>query len=339
MQELYLKVAAIEPDAGAALKVIAYFDRLIGDHASLEVLVRGAAVLSGRPAQFVDDDRRVRIRVEPDGCRRDSTGPLDPAWRHTLLTPGQAGGIWLETDEADNPVHAMVLERAVTAAGIVLDRTRGRSSAAGPGDAALIEVVLDSSAPPHVRLQAAARLGLREGVMVRAVALFDGAARVEAVPAHGHQPAGFGATRAGIGPATTVLDLPASWAEAKTALRFTAEGSVQDPGPRTVHADELGVLALLAESVDRDARPVGDVRALDRAFAAAPWVASTLHAAVFQVSLRAAAVELSVHHSTLQTRLAQAERWLGWNVREPQGRLRVQLAIYLWRLYRNHAMS
>ena len=80
MKELAGRLAALDPDAGAALQVIAYFDRLIEGRAGLESLVRGAAVLSGCPARLVDEERGVRVRVEADGTRRDDGGPLDPAW-------------------------------------------------------------------------------------------------------------------------------------------------------------------------------------------------------------------------------------------------------------------
>ncbi|MFF2846357.1 helix-turn-helix domain-containing protein [Streptomyces sp. NPDC058001] len=45
-------------------------------------------------------------------------------------------------------------------------------------------------------------------------------------------------------------------------------------------------------------------------------------------------MELTVHHSTLQERLSQAEHLLGWDVHTPQGRLRLQLALAVRRLRR-----
>lgn len=161
----------------------------------------------------------------------------------------------------------------------------------------------------------------------------EGGPRVETVPAAGDGSPSTGRRRAGVGPAVPVRDLPASYAAALTALRFTAEGTDQDPGPRTVYAAELGGLALLAESADPAAVP--DVAALERAVGTAPWVANTLHAIAFSTSLRSAAGDLNVHHSTLQDRLAQAEHWLGWPVSDPHGRLRLQLALVLRRLHRN----
>ncbi len=161
-------------------------------------------------------------------------------------------------------------------------------------------MLLDAAATEHARRQAAVRLGLRNVSAARVVATAEGGPLVEAVPATGDSTPTTGGRRAGIGPAVPVRDLPASWAAARTALRFTAEGTDQDPGPRTVYADELGGLALLADTVGPTTEPVPDVRALEHAVATAPWAASTLNAVAFSTSLRAAAAELNVHHSTLQ---------------------------------------
>ncbi|MFC3572286.1 helix-turn-helix domain-containing protein [Streptomyces yaanensis] len=371
MKELAGRLAALDPDAGAALRVIAYFDRLTEDRAGLEALVRGAAVLSGSPARLVDERRGVRVRVEPDGRRRDAAGPLDPAWPWVPLTPGtsvrtasaalpppagpdRAGphpddaGLWLEHPGPADGVHAMILERAVAAVRVVLDRTRGRAPSVPPADdPALVETVLDASAPRAVRLHAAARLGLGAEQRVRAVALYGGGAEVEPVdgrPADGRPADGRPAERAGrrapdgrragIGPAVEPVRLPESWAAARTALRFTAEGTTQDPGPRTVHADELGALTLLADAVGPDMPPIPDLLAVERAVAEAPWAAATLHAVASSPSLRSAAAELTVHHSTLQERLGQLEHALDWDVHSPHGRLRLQLALAVRKLRR-----
>ena len=64
---------------------------------------------------------------------------------------------------------------------------------------------------------------------------------------------------------------------------------------------------------------------------------STLHVTADAISLRAAAVTLRVHHSTVQDRIAQAEHLLGWSIREPRGRLRLQLALALRRLARHRS--
>ncbi|WP_020117012.1 helix-turn-helix domain-containing protein [Streptomyces canus] len=328
MRELAGRLTALDPDAGAAVRVIAYFDRLSESRAGLETLVRGAAVLAGVPARLVDAERRVQVRVETDGTRRDSGAPPDPGWPSAALTPGGAAVLWLErAGAAPSVVDAVILERAAGAVRIVLDRTRGRAPADDP---ALVETVLDAAAPEAARLHAVRGLGLDPAAPARALAPLDGRPRIVAGRTDAELPAG----RVGVGPAVPVLDLPRSWAHARTALRFTAQGTTQDPGPKVVYADELGGVALLADLVVPGAEPPPDVRALAAAGSSTPWLLATLHAVVSTVSLRAAAAEINVHHSTLQDRLSHAEHLLGWPLRTPQGRLRLQLALVMRNLAR-----
>lgn len=338
MKELAGRLTALDPDAGAAVRVIAYFDRLSESRAGLEALVRGAAVLAGVPARLVDAERRVRVRVEADGTRRDSGAPPEPGWPSAALAPGGAAALWLERAEAaPSVVDAVILERAAGAVRLVLDRTRGRAPADDP---ALVETVLDAGAPEAARVHAARGLGLDPGGTARALAPLDGrpvvvAGRADAEAPTGGTVAGLPAGRVGVGPEVPVLDLPRSWAQARTALRFTAEGTAQDPGPRVVHADELGGVALLADLVAPGAQAPPDVRALEAAGASTPWLLTTLDAVVSTASLRAAAAEINVHHSTLQDRLSHAEHLLGWPLRTPQGRLRLQLALTMRHLTRS----
>lgn len=284
MKELAGRLTALDPDAGAAVRVIGYFDRLAESRAGLEALVRGAAVLAGCAARLVDAERRVRVRVEADGTRRDSASAPDPAWPSAALTPGGVSALWLErtAQAAPSVVDAVILERAAGAVRIVLDRTRGRVPLDDPES---IETLLDATAPEAARLHAARRLGLDPAdptTRARVVAPLDGPPRVVAasrdtaarpVPLAPHpdgdpqaapdrtgaQPphteVELPAGRLGIGPAVPVLELPRSWAAARTALRFTSDGSAQDPGRRVVHADELGGIALLAELVAPGAEP------------------------------------------------------------------------------------
>ncbi|MBK3646926.1 helix-turn-helix domain-containing protein [Streptomyces sp. MBT33] len=337
MKELAGRLTALDPDAGAAVQVISYFDRLAETRAGLEALVRGAAVLAGCAARLVEAERRVRVRVEPDGSR-DDTGtdiPPDPDWPCAPLEPGGAPVLWLErTASRPSVVDAVILERAAGAIRLVLERTRGRAPASPAEDPALVETLLDATAPEPTRLHAARRLGVDAtdpAVRVRALAAPDGRPRIVAAgPTEAELPAG----RLGVGPAVQVLELARSWAAARTALRFTAEGTTQDPGPRVVYADELGGIALLAELVAPGAEPPPDVRAVEAAAAAVPGLLATLHAVATTASQRAAAAEINVHHSTLQDRLTQAEHLLGWPLRTPQGRLRLQLALTMRHLAR-----
>jgi hypothetical protein len=319
MKDLAVRLAALDADAGAALRVIAYFDGLTEARAGLQTIVRGAAVLAGCPARLVDDERRVRLRVTPDGASVPSGAEADKAWMRTAVGSSSAV-LLLERAGEPGPVDAMILERASGALRAVLDRTRGRAPAADP---ALVELLVDASAPLDVREKAARAMHLPAGP-IRAVARETGPALL---PEGAPPPAG----RAGIGPAVAVADLPASWAAARVALRFAAEGTDDDPGDSVVHHADLGALVLLASApVD-----VPDLRALDHAVAAAPWALTTLHAFADTPSLRAAAAALRLHHSTMQDRVTAAEHLLGWSLRDPRGRLRLDLALALRRLRRH----
>jgi PucR-like helix-turn-helix protein len=318
MKDLAVRLAALDADAGAALRVIAYFDSLVEARAGLQSIVRGAAVLADCPARLTDNERRLRIRVTAAGVSAWLDEPADPAW---MSTGAGSATLRLERAGPPGPVEAMILERAAGAARAVLDRTRGGVPAADPASA---ELLVDASAPADVRRQAARRLHLTDPA-------YAIAQPGEVLVRSGPLPELTG--RAGIGPAVELLELPASGAAAKVALRFAAEGTDEDPGPQVVHAAELGTLAVLAEVGDQSAAP--DVKALEHAAAAAPWMLTTLHTMAMSSSLRAAATALRVHHSTLQDRITHAEHLLGWNVREPQGRLRLQLALALRRLQRH----
>jgi hypothetical protein len=319
VEDLVGRLSALDPDAGAALKVIAYFDRLVEGRAGLEPIVRGAAVLTGCAARLVDADRGVALRVDATGAVRLSDDPPDPAWLSAPLHPGGPPALWLERTGPAGPVEAMVLERALTAARGALARTRG------PAPADDLATVLDAAVAESARLRAARRLGIT--THARAVALDGGRAKV--LTSDQDLPT----TRSGIGPLVPVTDLPTSWTAARTALRFTAAGTEQDPGPHVVHANELGGLTVLAASVTPGTEPIPDVQALERARSTAPWALATLVAVATTSSLRTAAATLVIHHSTLQDRLTHVEDLLGWPVRTPSGRLRLQLAIALRRLH------
>jgi hypothetical protein len=343
VKDLEVRLAALDPDASAALRVIAYFDKLAEAGAGLQAIVRGAAVLTGYPARLAGGERRLSVRVEPDGSDRPAASPPDPSWLQASVEPtgdadsADGAGLWLECPGPPGPVEAMVLDRAAVAARAVLSRTRGRAPDRMANDEAAVEVVIDPGASPAARRYAARVVGLTGVPLIRAIALAD---RTRVVPTICPEPMvaellASDGRRAGIGTATDLDGLPASWTTARLALRLTAEGTNADPGPRCVRYEDLGALALLAENVSFATPVIPDEFALDRAAVAAPWMLETLHAVAVSASLRAAAGALLVHHSTLQGRIEQAERLLGWPVRDPAGCHRLYLALALRRLRRH----
>jgi hypothetical protein len=151
VKDLEVRLDALDPDAGAAVRVIGYFDRLTEAGVGLEAIVRGAAVLAGCPARLTGEARRLSLRVEPDGSQGGPGAPPDPSWLNANVGPagdGTGGAVlWLERPGPAGPVEAMVLERAAAAARVVLVRTRGRAPARPGDDAAAAEVLVDAAAP------------------------------------------------------------------------------------------------------------------------------------------------------------------------------------------------
>lgn len=101
----------------------------------------------------------------------------------------------------------------------------------------------------------------------------------------------------------------------------------QLPSPFTLDgiAERRQGMDFLNHSVEKLSRE-GSFEVEDRAVPGPAGAPST-------ASLRAAA-GVSVHHSTLQDRLTHAESLLGWPVRTPHGRLRLQLALAMRQLAR-----
>lgn len=320
MRELLGRISALDPEAGAAVQVIAYFDELAG--AGLEPVVRGAAVLTGVPAGFVDRGRGLALRVDTAGAVERAAPAPDPSW--CSMAVGR-GVLWLELTDEPGPVEAMVLERAAAAVRARLERTVPMAG----GRAALAEALVDSALPEGQRDRAARRFGIVPGSLARAVAVHGGGVRVVAA-------ADFpGGGRSGVGPAVEAAGLPSSWEDARRALRFTAEGTGLDPGPRVVFAEELGGLLLLADAVRPGTGPAPDVVALERVARDSVSLLAALEAVASSPSMRAAAARVGVHHSTLQESTGRAERVLGWPVRGVSERLRLQVALALRRLHRN----
>ncbi|MFK0289862.1 helix-turn-helix domain-containing protein [Streptomyces sp. NPDC090442] len=338
MHDVVARLDALDPEAGAAIRVIRRFDELVAGRAGLEPILAAAAGLTGSPVRLIDARLRVALRADVDGRVARARGPADPRWPAAPLEPAGTPALWLEHLGPPSLLAGVVLDRAAFAAREVLHRTRGVSRMAPatfPDDPAAVEVLLDGDASEDDRRHAAGLLDLPEDARARAVAPADGAATVvtadKASRDNGAARRWKGIGRVGFGPTVSLLDLPSSWAQARTALRFAAEGTDHDPGPSTVYADELGALVLLANGLD-PASPPADVRALERAARSGPGVLRTLVEFTSHASLRLAAAALYLHHSTLTDRIAAIEHDLGFPVRDPQGRLRVQTALAVRRL-------
>lgn len=325
MQELVGRLTTLDPAASESLKVIAYFDALIEARTGRLALLRAAARLTGYPAGCRLPGEPTSLRVEPEG-RRLPDGPA-AGWPGLGLVGG--GRVWLERGAEQHPAEPMVLERLALA----MTLATGRDAALAAHPAA---VLVDALAGVDERTDAAERLRLRADDLVRAVALLADGSTSEGLTT---VPTPWGPARvallrgdetwsgpaAGVGFAVRPAELPASWSSALVALR------ARRPDEPVVDADALGALVALVEAVDAGTAVPRDVQHV-RELQSDPATARTLDALVDAPSLRAAAASLGLHHSTLQAKVDQLDRTLGFGVATPHGRTRLDLALALARV-------
>ncbi len=324
MQELVGRLTALDAEATETLKVIAYFDALVDGHASTEVLLRGAAILSGCAAGAITG--RTEIRVDSAGARSPGTRGEWPS-----RTFGDDGIAWIERS---GPAHAndeMILERLAIALSIAFERTSPEAATRRA-----LQTLIEPASTAEARLAAARRLNLPAQSLHRIVArAVDDPARGPSVTV----PTRVGMVRAsiqehsellegkraGIGVARVPDHLAESWTSALAALRLT---SARTP---IVHADEYGGLLLLVEAADRlvDAGQdaPSDVHALSELVGTRSNALDLLECIASTDSLRSVATECGLHHSTVQARAAAFSDALGFDIRVPNGRTRLALAL------------
>lgn len=329
MQDLLGRLTALDPDASETLKVVSYFDTLVARGVGVESMLRGAAVLSG--ATVGQRDTREIVRVRADGVRVE---PVDPGDRWMLRESGTDSVAWIEREGEPHTNDAMILERLTIALGILRARRAGDAESA-------VELAISSFAGEGERASALSRLRLTpEPMRVIAsppdpapsprhpsavVATRHGLTRATIVPAEITAEEVWTAPsdlRVGLGTAGQGEHLPNSWAEALIAVRLT---TAAEP---VIVAEDLGAFLLIAGAADSgelhpDAASLGRVDARSR---------ELLDAVVDEQSVRAAAVRLGRHHSSVQDRLTALIEQLGYDPRTPRGQMRFVTARMLLQL-------
>ncbi|MGW4125855.1 hypothetical protein [Nocardia sp. NPDC004711] len=319
MQELVGRLTALDPEACETLKVVAYFDALVAGGVGLDGLLRGAAVLSGAVAGA---QRRGGItRCDPTGRRlgNDTDAVRFPE------RDGSSTSVWLEREGPIRTNDEMIVERLALAVE-VLDARLNTSTG--------LDIVIDGARTNDERIAALAKLRIDSNTRIRLIAT---SARETPMPGRSTVvPTRYGMLRAaldltgrelpvgtaGLGTWVRADHAPESWDAAVIALRLT------DPSVPVVDATDLGAMLLVARTYEPES-PHADVLALARLD---PRSAEVLRALVDADSIRGAAAELAMHHSTVQARHEALTRELGYNPRSTAGRMRYIAAAILLRL-------
>jgi hypothetical protein len=238
---LLLRLSALDADAEAAVRVIAYFDRLVESGATTREAVRATAALAECAAGWADATGAT-YRVAPDGAElpAETAGepsrsvPVDPAGAGAA--GGNAARVWLERAGGSAPLDDLVLERLALTVRL-LGTARLRTPAPNLADPALVELVLAEREAHEDRARAVHLLGLAAGRPVRVLAVRpapgqDPVAVAVALVCRGYAEAsGHRTVRvAAIGDVAAVLLQPAAGAESELSALRGAVAELTGPG-------------------------------------------------------------------------------------------------------------
>ena len=360
MRSLLLKLSGLDEAAERAVRVIDSFDELVAHGGTMEALVRTAAALADCPAGFGQPGRRA-VKFDPLGRRIGFEVPPTCGGADVVVGETCVGRVWLEREGEAGQFDEIVLERMVIAAAAIVVRQSARTGYVAP-DPSAVELILDprTSAPDVARASRALHLDAHRPVRVVAITAVD-RLEDEAETALRRLRPGVPATwtlvgrvavtlvgdisrsislddgtrRVGIGSSRKLGHAHESLEAALTALRFTS------PDQPVVWYDDLGARSLLVAVSEEAARSERDIAVMGE-LAAGPSDLNdfmVLDAFCREATLRAAAVALHLHHSSVSHRLRQIEHRLGYSLATPDGRFRAQLAVELWRLQQTRPLD
>ncbi len=341
MQELLGRIARLDPSASLGLRVIACFDELVVGNVNTHALLASAASLAACTTGFQQRSPARTIRIAPDGHREDGPAP-DPLPDLSAEVASDLH-VWLERDGAPHPNDAIILERLALA--VRIRHGHGRREFDNRRHFGL---VVDESVAVDQRYVSAAAIGLipdrRYRIAVAPLfAVWDshpsgpedvvptrfGPVHAVVIPA---DDADLSATPCGVGVSTPVIDLHHSFRTALVALRLC-----DPPTKGLIHADEFGgLIGLLADTGGSTTHP--DVERLQTVLANS-WGLSTVEAIVRAGTVRQAAREAGVHHSTMQDRVETITDALGFDPLDGFGRTRLGTAHLMWRLNNSRVLE
>ncbi|MFI5530550.1 helix-turn-helix domain-containing protein [Kitasatospora sp. NPDC051853] len=342
MEALAVRLSGLDPYVDGAIRIIGFYDTLMRRRVDLPALARTSAGLAECVTGIRLHGTERTVRFSPLGT--EVAGPPGEASARVAVTldEEEIGEVWLERGGAGSPLDEVLLDRLAIAVAAAVERYGpARTTMADP---ALVELAVSSGADEAARARALRLLGFSPDRPLCVVAVRSpelaldrlGAAVCPGRPVKAATLGGVGVLlaaaldrsafpagiRAGIGSAAAPAQ---AWPQARTALRFTTEHQ-----PVVSH-QELGALALLAAVPPTAVRANPDVVAVAR-LAADPEGLATLEAYCRTGSLRRAADDLHLHHSSVARRIDGIGRTLGLDLTDPADLTRARIALTARRL-------
>jgi hypothetical protein len=362
VEGLLKRISAEGSEAENALRVIAFFDELVGNHSPLDALVRSTARLIGAPAGFESRCGGSSWSFDAIGRPYVNSVPTGARSERIFVERGFSGVAWILPETSNYALADLVLERMALSAAIVLGRDTGEGALAAETS---LSRLLDRRNSDDDRKLDAQLLGFRSNWVVRVVAakpqdaattdvitqlsafsrsvgaratapIVDGDLYIAMLHDNGQFSFdGFAPNRCqiAIGSSESVENAYLSLECARLALRLCSA----EIGPNRVDYATLGPLRFVAAVPPSEAGHDETVRQLSALLETETGRAELLALDAFcrHTSLRNAAAELNLHHSSLAYRLDNVARKLDREVSDPTERFSLALSLQLLRVARS----
>ncbi|WP_375388138.1 PucR family transcriptional regulator [uncultured Amnibacterium sp.] len=358
MEGLLKRISAEGSEAQNALRVVAFFDQLVEHRSSPHALVRSTARLIGAPAGYSSESGGESWSFDAIGRPLGSSIPSMARVQRVATDRGVNGVVWILPDTKNSALADLVVERMALSAAIVLDRDPGQAQWA---ETASVHRLIDAETSEEDRVAHAHALGFRPNWRVRAIVLKDSAPLAEVAPvvkawsracsvrctvpildeeqivaicqdADSVSIASLSSWPGlvALGPSVAAAEAVRSLRAARQAVRVCS----RELGPKVVDYDSLGAVKHIAAITPETALEDDLVKRFEVMFETDVGRAElkALDAFCRHTSLRSAAAELNLHHSSLANRLENASRKLGLDLAEPSVRFEVSMSLWLLRV-------
>lgn len=358
MEGLLRRLSSDGSEAENALRVIAFFDKLVEAKGGIDELARSSARLMGAPAGFGMEFDTGAVAFDEFG-RAVSPRPTSTAIVKNIdVDSTRVGTVWVDVPPDNHALGELVAERMALSAGVILNRS---GSEIGASSSTALTQIMSEAATQNDRLAAARTLGFRADWTVRILLirnpktiteaarelsrwaercgvkvtapLLDNEKIMALVHDSGSDLSSQDCGNLGLvafGARASIPDILHSLATARQALQLTS----RTLGPLVIDYERLGPLAHISALTPDQAATTVMVQKLQ--FLAQSDLGRTELLAVDAFcrhrSLRLASAEMNLHHSSLSNRLKNAQRKLGIDLAEPEVLFQLSLSLQLYRV-------